>query len=134
MITIDSSGILALLNRRDPDHLRARQAFEADTGPYFVPAGLLAEAAYMVDRRLGGRVLDLFLADLEVGPYTIECGNDDLPRVRYLVRRYANLPLGFADAAVVACAERHGGLILGLDVRDFQIVAREGKIALVPGF
>jgi uncharacterized protein len=134
MITIDSSGVLALLNRRDTDHARARKVFEEDTGPHFVPSGILAEAAYMVDRRLGAHVLELFLEDLEVGPFTIDCGNDDLPRIRYLVRRYANLPLGFADAAVVACAERHGGLILGLDVRDFQIVSRECKIALVPGF
>ncbi len=88
----------------------------------------------MVDRRLGAHVLELFLEDLEVGPFTIDCGNDDLLRIRYLVRRYAILPLGFADAAVVACAERHGGLILGRDVRDFQMVSCECKIALVPGF
>ena len=115
-------------------HEHGRCLFEEDSGPHFVPSGILAEAAYMVDRRLGAHVLELFLEDLEVGPYTIDCGNDDLPRIRYLVRRYANLPLCFADAAFVACAERHGGRILGLDVRDFRIVARECKIVLVPGF
>ena len=34
--------------------------------------------------------------------------------------------------AVIACAERHGGRVLTLDVRHFGTVAREGKISLLP--
>jgi predicted nucleic acid-binding protein len=49
-----------------------------------------------------------------------------------LIHRYAHLPLGFADAAVIACAERHEGRVLGLDLRDFGVVAREGRITLAP--
>ena len=132
MITLDTSGVLALLNRRDPDHHRARSALLEDPGPYVVPAGILAEVAYMIEQRLGLPVLDLFLADLESGAYTLECGEGDLPRIRGLVRRYADLPLGFADAAVVACAERRGGRVLTLDVRDFSVVSREGTISILP--
>jgi len=43
---------------------------------------------------------------------------------------YRNLPLGLTDASVIACAERHGGRLLSLDLRHFVIVAREGKILL----
>ena len=132
MITLDTSGVLALLNRRDPDHHRARSALLEDPGPYVVPAGILAEVAYMIEQRLGLPVLDLFLADLESGAYTLECGEGDLPRIRGLVRRYADLPLGFADAAVVACAERRGGRVLTLDVRGFGVVSREGTISILP--
>jgi predicted nucleic acid-binding protein len=42
------------------------------------------------------------------------------------------LPLGSADAAVIACAERHGGRVLTLDRRHFGVVEREGTISLVP--
>jgi uncharacterized protein len=52
--------------------------------------------------------------------------------VRRLVQRYADLPLGFADASVIACAERNGGRVLSLDKRDFGVVAREGRITLLP--
>jgi predicted nucleic acid-binding protein len=45
---------------------------------------------------------------------------------------HADLPLGFADASVISCAERSGGAVLTLDRRDFDVVAAEGKIALVP--
>jgi predicted nucleic acid-binding protein len=59
-------------------------------------------------------------------------GLEDVPRVRALIARYAELPLGFADASVVACAERSGGRVLTLDVRDFGVVAREGTILVLP--
>lgn len=132
MLTIDTSGLFALLNRRDPNHRAALASLEADRGPYAIPTGILAECAYLVERRLGAVVMDTFLADLEEGAFLLDCGEEDVPRIRELVRRYADLPLGFADAAVVACAERNGGTVLTLDRRDFGVVAREGAITVVP--
>ena len=132
LITLDTSALYALLNRSDPDHELVKQAFLDDGGPHLVPAGILAEIGYLVERRLGLEVLDAFLADLEQRALALECGEDDLSRIRELVRRYATLRLGFADAAVIACAERHGGTILTLDLRHFGVVAREGTIVLRP--
>jgi predicted nucleic acid-binding protein len=132
LITLDTSGLLAIANRRDPDHERARVALVQDRGPYLVPAGVLAEITYLIERRLGLRALDGFLADIESGAYSLDCGDRDIPRIRELVRRYANLPLGFADAAVIACAERSGGRVLTLDLRDFGVVAREAPLHLLP--
>jgi predicted nucleic acid-binding protein len=43
------------------------------------------------------------------------------------------MPLGFADAAVIACAERRGGKVLTYDQRHFSVVAREGTIQIVGG-
>ena len=132
LITLDTSALLALLNRRDPDHQQVRAVFLEDEGPHIVPAGILAEIGYLVERRLGASVLDALLADIESGALSFECGEEDLSRIRGLVRRYADLPLGFADAAVIACAERHGGRVLTLDTRDFGVVARDAKITLFP--
>ena len=132
LITLDTSGLLAIANRRDPDHERARAALVQDRGPYLVPAGVLAEITYLIERRLGLRALDGFLADIESGAYSLDCGDRDIPRIRELVRRYADLPLGFADAAVIACAERSGGRVLTLDLRDFGVVAREAALHLLP--
>ncbi|HEX5396295.1 MAG TPA: PIN domain-containing protein [Candidatus Limnocylindria bacterium] len=132
VITFDTSALLALLNRRDPDHERIKQVVDEERGPYLVPAGILAEITYMVERRLGARALDLLLADLESGALTFECGESDLARIRALVSRYADLPLGYADAAVVACAERSGGRVLTLDTRDFGVVAAEGRVTILP--
>jgi predicted nucleic acid-binding protein len=132
VITLDTSGLLALLNRKDPDHRAAVAALGAAGRPYLIPAGMLAEVTYMVEARLGSPVLDLFLLDLASGAFSLDCGTDDFGRIRDLVRRYADLPLGAADASVVACAERSGGAVLTLDIRDFAVVAREGRISVVP--
>lgn len=132
IVTLDTSALFALLNRRDPDHESVTQALLADRGPYLVPAGILAEIGYLIEQRLGLEVLDAFLADLEQRAFVLEPADDDLGRVRELVRRYADLPLGLADATLIACAERHDGTVLTLDNRHFGTVAREGTITLLP--
>ncbi len=131
LITLDTSALIPLLDRRDPDHKRVRDVFVEDGGPYLVPAWILAEVGYVIEQRLKARALDVFLADLESGAFAFECGDADVPRIRELVRRYADLPLGLADAAVVACAERNGGRVLTLDA-DFGVVAKERKITVHP--
>ena len=133
MITLDSSALFALLNRADPGHAAVLDVLARDRGPQIVPAGILAKTAYLVETRYGVQVMDRLLGDLETGVFTLDCGERDLGRIRALANRYADLPLGFSDAAVVACAERNGGQVLTLDRRDFGVVAREGTITLLPG-
>ena len=129
MITIDTSALFVLLNRRDPDHEAAKRALDSAGRPYLVPSGILAEIMYLLEQRMPATV-DRLLVDLESGAFGLDCGDRDLTRIRELVGRYADLPLGFADATVIACAERNGGLVLTFDMRDFGIVAREGRIQL----
>src|SRR5262245_17642579 len=121
MITLDSSALFALLNRRDPDHRRVTAAVQQDSGPYIIPAAVLGEIAYLVEERLGQKAMDLFLGDLVSGAFTLDCGEAELDRSRQLARRYADLPLGFTDAAVAACAEANGKRVLTLDIRDFSV-------------
>ena len=106
MITLDTSALYALLNRRDRAHAAAVAALESDPGPYLVPAATLG---------------------------TLDCGEADLGRARQLVQRYEDLSLGYVHAAVIACAERNGGRILTFDLRDFGVVAAEGTITILPG-
>jgi len=132
VIVLDTSGLFAALAVDDEHHGDAVGALDGDRGPLLVPAGILAEVGYMIEAKLGPAVLDAFLDDLIQGAFSFDCGDADLPRIRELVNRYADLPLGLADASVIACAERTGGRILTFDRRDFGVVAREGTVALVP--
>jgi predicted nucleic acid-binding protein len=132
MITLDSSALFALLNRKDPDHRRVKLAFEQDKGPYLIPAAILGEIAYLVEERLGSKVMDIFLEDLHSGAYTLDCGEDELPRARKLAMKYADLPLGFTDAAVAACGEANGGRVLTLDTRDFSVIRKEAGLTILP--
>ena len=132
MIALDTSALLALFNRADAHHPAATTALAADPGPCFVPAGILAEVTYMLEVRHGTDRLDSFLGDLESGAFTLYCGERDLARICTLVRRDENLPLGFADATVIACVEGHGGIVLTFDRRNFDVIAREGAISVRP--
>jgi uncharacterized protein len=133
VITLDTSAIIALLDRRDADHAEVTAALRAESWPYLVPAAVLGEVGYFIETRFGQSVLERFLDDLRDGAFALDCGDGDLTRVRELVGRFGDLPLGLVDAAVVACAERSGGRVLTLDQRDFSIVARDVPLTLVPG-
>jgi uncharacterized protein len=132
-VTLDTSALYAIVNQGDPDHVRMMHARSAERPPYIVPAGILAEVTYMLEASLPLPALEGLLTDLATGAYTLDCGEGDFPRIRFLVRRYTDLPLGFADSAVAACAERHGGRVLTLDRRDFDIVSRgERTLTVLP--
>jgi predicted nucleic acid-binding protein len=132
LITLDTSGLFALLNRRELTHSRVASTLRKERPPYTIPAATLGEVAYLVEQQLGMPVLDDFLSDLVDGKFVLDCGDGDFQRVQYLVRRYADLPLGLVDAAVIACAERNGGRVLTLDLRHFGVVAKEGTLTLLP--
>jgi predicted nucleic acid-binding protein len=132
LITLDTSGVVALFVRADENHARAVAAFAADRGPYLFPIAILSEAAYLLESRHPLIFMRTLLGDLEDRSYTPYCGEQDFARIAELADRYADLPLGVADAAVIACAERHGGRVLTFDLRHFGVVAREGRIEVVP--
>jgi predicted nucleic acid-binding protein len=132
VITLDTSGILSLLDAADPAHERCTAVLEEDRGPYVVPVALLGEACYMIARDLGTRPVLAFLADTDADLFSLDCGEGDLARICELVERYDDLELGFADAAVAACAERTSGRVLTLDRRDFDVVGRELGLDVLP--
>ncbi len=130
VITLDTSAVLAIVNARDPNHPTAAAVVGSSTGECVIPMSILSEIGYMIERWMSGTHLVRFLDRIVGGAITVRCGDGDLPRIGELVSRYSSLPLGFSDAAVVACAEGTGGRVLTFDRRDFDVVAREGTIAV----
>lgn len=113
-------------------HADVQGVLAAETRPPLVPATVLCEIGYVAEKRYGSRGVDNLLRDIESGALVLDCGEHDIPRVRYLVARYDDLPLGSADAFVAACAERNGGRVLTLDRRHFDVVGRELGLELLP--
>ena len=100
--------------------------------PTVVPVGILAEVDQVLGRRLAPAASVAFLEGIEAGETLLDCGDLDLPRIRGLMNRYAELPLGFTDAAVVACAERNGGTVLTFDRNGLETISRDVPITLIP--
>src|SRR5438132_10611069 len=97
VMTLDTSGIVALVSSTDPYHQAAVAALRDDRGPYYVPAAILAEVAYILEQRAGIRMAVQFVENLESGALTLDCGEHTLSRVRELMIKYDDLPLGLAD-------------------------------------
>jgi uncharacterized protein len=126
VITLDISALFARPNRRDPDHDRVIRAMGRERGPWIVPAAVLGELGHLMAQRGRPSALDIFLQDIETGIFFLDAGSGDFGRVRHLVQRYEDLPLGLVDAIVIACAERNGGRVATLDMRHFGVVPAKG--------
>jgi hypothetical protein len=87
-----------------------------------VPALAIAEAAYLVQTRLGAPAEATFIRGL--ADYRIESpSRPDLLRMDELMRQYADFPLGAADASIVALAERlETDALITFDQRHFRAV------------
>jgi uncharacterized protein len=131
-LILDTSAVLAFLNRSDLNHAAVRDVILKETGKLIIPVGILSEIGYLVETRLGAHVFDLFLEDITKSNFVLECGLDDIANIRQLIMRYTDLPLGYADAAVITCAARMTKRIVSLDKRDFEVVQRELGFELLP--
>lgn len=132
MVVLDTSAIVAVSDARDRFHDDAKRTLELQATQAVIPAGILAEIDHMLTTRVGRHAMRAVLDALLDGSLLLDCGDLDPPRIRELMERYADLGLGFADAAVIACAERNGGRVLTFDRRDFEVVAAEGHLTLLP--
>jgi predicted nucleic acid-binding protein len=134
VLTLDTSAILALLVKSDSWHDACVAAVAREWEPMVIPATILAEVGWYLERDFGPEVEARWLEQIADGQDYVAWDRRDLPRVAVLVRRYADLRLGLADAAVIACAERHDGRVLTTDRRHFPVVARgERTITVLPG-
>jgi uncharacterized protein len=128
--------LVAAANSSDPNSSRCQQALRDNrNSELLVPAAALAEAAYLIQKRLGAHAEASLIESLTVAPWRIEGPSEaDLVRAALLMRQYLDLPLGLSDALTVACAERLGEhLIASLD-NHFRIVkpAHTAAFTVVP--
>jgi hypothetical protein len=122
MVLADSGFWLALLNRRDRHHERARAVYGGLKEGVVTTWPVLAEACYLLAARVSVTAAAGLLESLAAKEFVVtEIGAEDYPRLPALLRRYATLPMDLADASLVLLAERLGdGRILTTDQRDFE--------------
>jgi uncharacterized protein len=120
----DTGPVYALYDADDAYHQAVRHVVETERGQLFLPAILLAEVDYLLQRRLGNAAALDFVESIEQGAFTLIAPTvQDLARCRELMSQYHDLAIGLADASVVATAERLGiQRILTVDERHFRAV------------
>ena len=111
------------------------ELLETHVGPLIVPTLVITEVTYLLGTRLGADAEVRFLGDLAAGNLLAESvAASDWMRMAELVATYRDLPLGTADASVIAAAERLGvSDIATLDRRHFAVVRSTlGDLTLLP--
>ncbi|MFP3940464.1 MAG: type II toxin-antitoxin system VapC family toxin [Acidobacteriota bacterium] len=125
-VVLDIGPLVALLNRRDRYHAWAKRRFAAIEPPLLSCEPVLVEAAHLLRHQARGPAAVLAL--LERGTVTVALSlEEEAPRVRELMVRYADQPMALADACLVRMAELHAGSrILTLD-SDFTVYRMHGR-------
>lgn len=124
MLVVDTGVLVATADTADPDHEPCRSLLEETEGPLVTTAMVIAEAAYLIGRRLGAAAEAKLYDSILDGELHIEALTEpDWSRIRELVTTYADLGLGGTDAGVIAVAERLSvSRVATLDHRHFRVV------------
>jgi uncharacterized protein len=127
---VDTGPLYAVADLDDADHAASLEALQRPDLELVVPTLVIAEATYLVGRRLGAKAEAAFmrgLGQIEVEPPR----SDDWERIAELVDEYGDLPLGGTDASVIALAERlDTAIVVTLDRRHFTVARPRHREAL----
>ncbi len=127
---IDTSVLLAFLDRDEPAHDDAFALLEAQAGPLVVSPLVLAELNYLLLARGGVDAAVAGMREVASGAWEIASfTSEDLMDAIDVVEQYRALAIGATDASLVVLAHRYGThTIATLDRRHFGVLrAIDGK-------
>lgn len=122
-LIIDSGVLYAALDVRDRRHSACTRLLADVREPRVIPAPTLAEVDWLCARSPAGRFAAL-LDQIDTGALLVEdLLPEDYRRVASLLSTYADLRVGFVDAAVLAVTERlREPKLATLDHRHFSVM------------
>jgi predicted nucleic acid-binding protein len=127
VILIDAGPLVALLDADDQHHAACLGALRQLREPVATVWPAITEAMYLLAdvpraqdalwEMMARRVVHILPLDLA-----------DVPRMRELMRKYADRPMDLADAALVRAAEREGiRTVFTVDKKDFAVYRLHGR-------
>lgn len=131
--------IVALLSKQDAHHEKALAALRSSAGKgqsLCTTWEVVGEAYTVLRVRLGRqRSAEVALPVLrwarDSGVHMLPTAQDDHARAADLLQRYADHPLSYVDAIVLAIAERHRvGEVITVDARNFGPVRLAHRLAV----
>jgi uncharacterized protein len=128
MILLDTSGLLAAIDRSQHHHEAARRALEAAAPPWSLSPFVLTELDYLLATRVSQEAERALLAEVARGVYRLETFDAaEVEDAERLIGRYRGLEIGLADASIVVLAHRYGVRdLLTLDERHFRAMRGPG--------
>jgi len=132
-VVVDSGPIIALFDAGDAYHLRAMEFVRQSPATLLSSMAVVTEAMYVLGDSPPAR--KNLLAWIQAGGLMlIEPEAADFERVAGLIEKYADLPMDFTDAVVVALCERLGIHHVASVDRDFAIYRYKGRTKFINVF
>jgi uncharacterized protein len=123
-LILDTGPLRAAVDRSDRNHEACAGLLESTSEQLAIPAPILPEVEFWMCESVGFEAFVALLEEINEGIFRVEeLTPGDYGRVRELCRDYAQLRIGFVDAAVLAVTERLGEPKLAtLDRRPFSVM------------
>jgi predicted nucleic acid-binding protein len=120
-VLVDTGPIVAILSRRDQYHQTCVDALRSLPGPLFTCWPVITEAAWLL--RCDGNALQQLLNSLDTGFLELlQLTTADAKPLAFILKKYRDIRIQLADAALVHLAGRDGlDIIFTLDQRDFSV-------------
>ena len=124
-ILVDTGVFVALFDKDDDHHQRALRFIEHKDAALITTLPVVAETMALLSFSLETQIE--FLEWLAAGAVLDTEIRSDLDRISEIMRKYADLPADFADASLVALAERRSVLNIASFDRDFSVYRTKDK-------
>lgn len=128
LLLVDTGPLVAFFSHDDAHHAWVTQAWRIKAQLLTCDA-VLAEASFLLCHRRGA--FDLVLQFVEEGGLHVTGLGAEVPALRHLMKRYASVPMSFADACLVRLSELHPKAVVTTCDSDFQVYRRNGR-AVIP--
>jgi predicted nucleic acid-binding protein len=131
-LVLDTGVLLAAIDADDPHHVSCAQLLSSTNEQLMVPAPVLVEMEYWLGKLAGPEAWRDFIQEFADGVYVLHPTTiEALVAAADLQVRYADLRIGFVDAAVfITCVELGEDTVATLDRRHFSVLRTEDGMSL----
>jgi predicted nucleic acid-binding protein len=122
MIIADTGFWVALANKKDKYHIRAKECLILFNEPLITTWPVMTETCHLLLQRLGQYAQQSFIENYRNNNFQVfDLTKKHSNMIAELMKKYADLPMDLADASLVILAEHLGhGRIFSTDKRDFH--------------
>jgi predicted nucleic acid-binding protein len=136
-VLVDTGAVVALVNRADRHHAAAADWFASYRGSLLTTEAVITETAYVLAAsRAHQRAALLWFERARLAGLLHVVPVDDYAALDTIIARYSQLPCDYADATIIALAEKTRVTVIAtIDQRDFSVyrVGRRKRFRIVLG-
>jgi predicted nucleic acid-binding protein len=126
LVLADTGPLVALFHQNDSAHQWAIARFREFTEPLLTCEAVLTEAIHLLRKvpPAHANFVSLWQRDLLRVEFSAENEKD---AIRRLLRRFADVPISFADACLIRMSEIHADSVVWTLDSDFRVYRRSGR-------